>query len=247
MWKGKRGLVVTAGTDFIGLSSLYIFLLQEVAAPAFSRSRIQLSFFSLSITFSLFLSCFPRCTVGHLHSPAAAPFRALRIYFNALSPPSLSCILSIAHPLFALRNQPLPTTLHRLFICDSTFYTTGRYRVGTLCSLEPPPERDSFLPPNGRLKSGEDVRNGCPAAVIKGASWRWKNNDFRPSMVFRIIEEYGHQSSIWYVSFLFFFFPFVLNLVRCSIMQLSRLDGGFIELAHELRSISFPFDAMTKA
>jgi len=111
--KRERGLVVTAGTDFIGLSSLYIFLLQGVAAPAFSRFRTCTQ--PLSLVFSLFLSASTTDTSIH-QQPSHFVHRA---FISTLSP---SSTLSVVHSYFALRSQPLPTILYRLFICDSSYY-----------------------------------------------------------------------------------------------------------------------------
>lgn len=95
------------------------------------------------------------------------------------------------------------------------------------------------------LKSGEEgVRNRCPAAVTE--VYR-EDGKIMISVLPRC--SVLSRNTVIRTSFgaflpsfpcVFFLLPFVLNLVRCSIMRLSRLDGGFIEPVHELRSISFP-------
>jgi len=99
-WKGERGFVVTAGTDFIRLSSLYIFLLQGVAAPAFSRSRIltQPSLLTLDDFLSLSLSSpAARTTDTCIHRQ---PPHFVHCAFISSPNPSSPRALSIAHPLF---------------------------------------------------------------------------------------------------------------------------------------------------
>lgn len=123
--KRERGLVVTAGTDFIGLSSLYIFLLQGVAAPAFSRSRTctqppssPLSFTLLPPPTLLFTDNRPILCTAHSFQP---------LVFLLLS---LSCT-SISH---LETNHSRPFSIGYLFAIVHTIYATSHHRVGILCS-----------------------------------------------------------------------------------------------------------------
>jgi len=69
---------------------------------------------------------------------------------------------------------------------------------------------------------------------------RFSNRGTRPSNPQSTCYNFSFLSFSFLFSFFFSFFFFfnTSTFERCSIMQLSRPDGGFIEPAHELRSIS---------
>lgn len=130
--KRERGLVVTAGTDFIGLSSLYIFLLQGVAAPAFSRFRTCTRPLSLVLSLSLSPSlCFHH---RHFYSPTTRPILCTAHSFQPLVLLlSLSCT-----PISHLEtNHSRPFSIGYLFAIVHTIYATSHHRVGILCSSYP--------------------------------------------------------------------------------------------------------------
>lgn len=117
-WKRKRGLVVTAGTDFIGLSSLYIFLLQGVAAPAFSRSRTrtQPSLLTLDVlSFSLSLCSLPTDPCIHRQPPHF-------VHCAFISSPTSAESSSLSRTPISHLETSLDHSLHRLFICDSPYF-----------------------------------------------------------------------------------------------------------------------------
>lgn len=143
--KGESGVkgsefVVTAGTDFIGLSSLYISLLQEVQPPHFHALEpdhpLAHSPFTLFIPLSLFsLPLLP------LSSPSRS---ILTLPFNDGRPRGFFLRSTHSfHPSSASNPPPsrartLPATLHRLFIRDSSYFLRVYDAISTgLCSRPP--------------------------------------------------------------------------------------------------------------
>lgn len=125
--KRERGLVVTAGTDFIGLSSLYIFLLQGVAAPAFSRFRTCTQ--PLSLVLSLSFSLLPPPTLLFTNN------RPILCTAHSFQPLVLLLLSLSCTPISHLEaNHSRPFSIGYLFAIVHTIYATSHHRVGILCS-----------------------------------------------------------------------------------------------------------------
>ena len=112
--KGSE-FVVTAGTDFIGLSSLFISLLQEVQPPRFHALEtkpfpLPRQPLSLFFCFSLSLSVSP-LPFWHFYSTMTRPVSYVaRIHFIPLQPSTHYTSLSLS------------LSLHRVFIRDRSYF-----------------------------------------------------------------------------------------------------------------------------